>query len=68
MAGLVEIAFELVCLLGKSHLFRASILLFLGGELLLYRGNWIVPSVLIYALVAGVASFLVTRLKNLNKE
>ena len=40
VAGLVEIAVGLVCLLGKSRLFRAGSLLFLGSELLLYRGMY----------------------------
>ena len=65
--GKPDPVFGLVCLLGKSRLFRASLLLFAGSELL-YRGNWMATSVLICAIVAGVASFLVTRLKNLNKE
>ena len=40
VAGLVEIAVGLVCLLGKSRLFRAGSLLFLGSGLLLYRGMY----------------------------
>ena len=39
-AGIVEIAVGMVCLLGKSRLFRAGSLLFLGSELLLYRGMY----------------------------
>ena len=40
VAGLVEIAVGLVCLLGKSRLFRAGSLLFLGSGLLMYRGMY----------------------------
>ena len=40
VAGLVEIAVGMVCLLGKSRLFRAGSLLFLGSGLLLYRGMY----------------------------
>lgn len=40
VAGLAEIAVGLVCLLGKSRLFRAGSLLFLGSGLLLYRGMY----------------------------
>ena len=39
-AGLAEIAVGLVCLLGKSCLFRAGLLLFLGSGLLMYRGMY----------------------------
>lgn len=68
-AGLVEIAVGLVCLLGKSHLFRAGSLLFIESGLLMYRGMyWMATLVLIYMLVADGANFLVARLKNLNKE
>ena len=40
VAGLVEIGVELVCLLGKSRLYRAGLLLFLGSGLLMYRGMY----------------------------
>ena len=39
-AGLAEIAVGLVCLLGKSRLFRAGLSLFLGNGLLMYRGMY----------------------------